>query len=186
MDTDGVDLVLGRLSNLGCDPRTLAKNEWQAPCPVHGGPYPALLVSRGADGSVSVKCRYLNPNGNFCSEAKIWESLGLPPQRWDRTGAAIGQIDRSDEQDAQPSPLVSGSPLEAAGAASSQPNESRDCEHDENGRDRLIHLVEPGSTWDSAPFSPRTGHPEDDAQAGAEPREARPGGFCCPQSSVIR
>jgi len=81
MNADGIDLVLRRLSSVGCDPRPLGTDAWQAPCPVHGGPYPALLISRGDDGSVSVKCRYLNPKGDPCSEADIWESLGLQPRQ---------------------------------------------------------------------------------------------------------
>jgi len=81
MNADGVDLVLRRLSSMGCEPRPAGTDGWQAHCPVHGGPYPALLVRRDGDGSVSVKCRYVNRKGESCPEAEIWKSLGLQPQQ---------------------------------------------------------------------------------------------------------
>jgi len=44
---------------------------------VHGGPDLALVVRPGDDGSVWLTCRAANLNGNSCSVAKIWESLGF-------------------------------------------------------------------------------------------------------------
>jgi len=80
-NADGIDLVLRRLSSMGCEPQPTGDDGWQASCPVHGGPYPALLARRDGDGSVSVKCRYVNRKGESCPEAEIWKSLGLQPQQ---------------------------------------------------------------------------------------------------------
>ncbi len=103
MIADRVELVLRALSRLGCDPRPVGADAWQAPCPAHGGPYPALLVTRGADGSVSVKCRYVGPRGECCSDTEIWEELGLQPPPLKRDLAATAPVDRAREPGAQPS-----------------------------------------------------------------------------------
>lgn len=87
MNDRGVNVVLRRLSQEGHDPRCEGVETWQAQCPVHGGHYAALLISRGPDGSASLTCRYVNLKGESCREAEIWESLGLqPPPRLDGGG----------------------------------------------------------------------------------------------------
>jgi hypothetical protein len=67
----GVDLVLSRLARLACDPRRAGDDTWEAQCPVHGGPYYALLVRRGQDGSVTLNCRYLSPRGTHCPDRDL-------------------------------------------------------------------------------------------------------------------
>jgi len=123
MNADGIDLVLRRLSGMGFDPRPEGTDAWQAQCPVHGGPYPALLVSRGGDGSVSLKCRYLNHQGESCSEAAIWESLGLQPRQLSETPEAepCGVV-RAELREAQPvdRPEVPATAADAPAAVSTQ------------------------------------------------------------------
>jgi hypothetical protein len=81
MDTEGVDVVLRRLSHAACDPEPVGTNTWTARCPVHGGKYRALVISRYANGSVSLRCRNAGLNVEPCSEVEVWGSLGLQPQR---------------------------------------------------------------------------------------------------------
>jgi len=102
MNADGVGLVLLRLSNAGCDPEPLGIGTWTACCPAHGGKYRALVVSRYADGSVSLRCRYVGPQGESCPEAAIWESLGLRPERLERGLAATAPAEGAREATPQP------------------------------------------------------------------------------------
>jgi len=66
-------------------------------------------VIRAADGSASLKCRYVNHDGESCSESRIWESLGLQPPRWERDSDVSVQPDREDEPRAEPCPTENGS-----------------------------------------------------------------------------
>jgi len=105
MAGDGINLVLRRLAHVGSDPRRASDDTWDAQCPVHGGPYYALLVTRGQDGSVSLNCRYPHPKGTFCPESELWESIGLDPRKF-----AAGQINPEsaaapDSAASQPSDL---------------------------------------------------------------------------------
>ncbi len=103
----GVGLVLHRLSGFGCDPQRSADGTWIAQCPVHGGPYRALLVDCHADGSATVKCRYVNHKGESCTEAEIWQSLGLEPQQFERTLATNPQRNGTMEGEAR-EPVAAG------------------------------------------------------------------------------
>ena len=106
----GLGLLLRRLSVLGCDPQRTESGTWIARCPVHGGPYRALLVDCNADGSATVKCRYVNHKGESCAEAEIWQSLGLEPQPLERALATTPQLNRARKAD------YPGSRAGAAGA----------------------------------------------------------------------
>jgi len=98
----GIDLVLRRLARFGCDPRRVGDDTWQAQCPVHGGPYYALLVSHGHDGSVSLN-RLMNGAGGPCrgTAAHVLEVLGLitPAEitrsaQWPKTPRAFSRVVR--------------------------------------------------------------------------------------------
>lgn len=82
MADDGIALVLRRLVRFGCHPRRVGDAAWEAQCPVHRGPYYALLVSRGPDGSVSLNCRYRDFMGRFCPTSELWDSIGLDPREF--------------------------------------------------------------------------------------------------------
>jgi hypothetical protein len=72
-------VVLDRLSRGGWNPEPVAKDTWHARCPVHGGPYLALVVHKGHDGVATLRCRYVGHDGQTCSEAEVWEAIGLRP-----------------------------------------------------------------------------------------------------------
>jgi len=90
MPEGSIDLVLRRLEQFDCDPRPVGGDAtWQARCPVHGGPYYALRVSGGQDGSVSLRCRYVTHNGTSCAESDVWEAIGLEPGQFAATPRAV-------------------------------------------------------------------------------------------------
>ena len=117
-DAGGLGLVLRRLSVFGCDPQRVADGTWIARCPVHGGPYQALLVNCDADGSATVKCRYVNHKGESCAEAEILQSLGLEWQHLERALATTPQLNGTTAQDEAREPV-------AAGGRDQQPVEAR-------------------------------------------------------------
>ncbi len=107
MAGDGIDLVLRRLAHFGCDPRRAGDATWEAQCPVHGGAYYALLVSRGADRSVSLNCRYRDFKGKFCPASELWESIGLDPRQFAGGQVAIAPPQSACEARSQ-SPATNG------------------------------------------------------------------------------
>ncbi len=176
VDADGVDLVLRRLSKVvGCDPQSVGSDTWQVTCPVHGGPYPALLVSRGGDGSVSLKCRYVNMKGEFCSEAEIWESLGLQPRQFERALAATAAIDRSGEPGAQPSAAVNGHSEAPVRQEAAELTESPSpADHDAAPTPRC-DAQPPALTVDVSLIAPPMPQPEPCGVGEAAVRAAQPG-----------
>ena len=100
IDVDGVGVVLRRLTITGCDPERFGTGTWNAHCPVHRGPYRALVVNCGADGRVSLRCRYVGARGESCTQADIWKSLALRPQPLESTVATTAQSVAEVEQGA--------------------------------------------------------------------------------------
>ncbi len=108
MGGHGVDLVLGRLAHFGCDPRSAGEDTWQAQCPAHGGPYPALLVSRRQDGSVTLHCRNVDHQGRSCSQTDLWESIKLDPRQFAGAQAGVGPPEHASEARGHSSPATNG------------------------------------------------------------------------------
>ncbi len=75
---------------------------------MHGGPYYALLVTRGQNGSVSLNCRYRDQKGTFCAESELWDSIGLDPRRFAGGQAAIAPPEDASEARGQSSPATNG------------------------------------------------------------------------------
>ncbi len=108
MAGNGIDLVLRGLAHVGSDARRAGDDVWEARCPVHGGPYNALLVTRGQNGSVSLNCRYRDHKGTFCAESELWESIGLDPREFAGGQVAIAPPERPNESCGQSSPATNG------------------------------------------------------------------------------
>ncbi len=108
MAGNGIDLVLRGLGHVGSDPRCAGDDTWEARCPVHGGPYYALLVTRGQNGSVSLNCRYRDYKGTFCAESELWESIGLDPRGFAGGQAAIAPPECASDARSQSSPATNG------------------------------------------------------------------------------
>jgi hypothetical protein len=127
----GIDVVLRRLTNAGCQPEPMGTGGWYARCPLHsGGFYRPLVIFCYTDGSVSLRCRERNQQGESCSEAAIWKSLGLERNDFKRggtktvppsgaTGVRAPLLDAADG--CQIGPLVPGAAQEAEGSSAGEP-----------------------------------------------------------------
>jgi hypothetical protein len=106
----GIDVVLRRLANAGCQPEPMGTGSWYARCPLHdsGGHYWPLVIFCYADGSVSLRCRERNRQGESCSEAAIWKSLGLERKEFKPGGAKIGPPPDANGRGAPPLDAADG------------------------------------------------------------------------------
>jgi hypothetical protein len=66
MSSVGVDLILRRLAREGCVAQPVGTDAWQARCPIHGGPYPALLIM-ASDLHAVLPCS-TRPGGTKCAK----------------------------------------------------------------------------------------------------------------------
>ncbi len=108
MADDGIALVLRRLVRFGCHPRRVGDAAWEAQCPVHRGPYYALLVSRGPDGSVSLNCRYRDFMGRFCPTSELWDSIGLDPREFAGIQVENDPSEGASDAHGEPAPATNG------------------------------------------------------------------------------
>ncbi len=76
--TSPLDMVVGKLQALGCDPSSKGTNAYESRCPVHHGKRKNLSVGVGKDGRVLLNCHHAGENGSpSCPVDAIVGALGL-------------------------------------------------------------------------------------------------------------
>jgi hypothetical protein len=76
--TAPLDLVVGKLRAVGCDPSATGKDSYESRCPVHRGDRKNLSVKLGDNGAVILHCHHVGDTGRgTCPADSIVQTLGL-------------------------------------------------------------------------------------------------------------